>query len=318
MGMTASDRIYVAGASGLIGSACISVLGGVGYQNVLSPSREELDLFDAEKVRLFFETNRPEYVIMAAGRVGGIVENSTRGFDMMNDNLLIQQNLFHACIEFDVRKSIFLGSSCMYPRICPQPMQEEYLLSGKPEETSLPYAISKLSGLHLGLAYNKQSGKTLFLPVIPNSAYGPFDDFDPKTSHVLSALLSRFHEAKKTGQDEVVLWGTGSPRREFIASNDIASAVLFLLEKDPSIDLPVNIGSGVDYSIRELAETIRNITGFQGRIKWDTTKPDGTPQKLLDTSRINQAGWMPKTGLEEGIRRTYAWYLDHIEKEGIS
>ena len=318
MGMTASDRIYVAGASGLIGSACISVLGGVGYQNVLSPSREELDLFDAEKVRLFFETNRPEYVIMAAGRVGGIVENSTRGFDMMNDNLLIQQNLFHACIEFDVRKSIFLGSSCMYPRICPQPMQEEYLLSGKPEETSLPYAISKLSGLHLGLAYNKQSGKTLFLPVIPNSAYGPFDDFDPKTSHVLSALLSRFHEAKKTGQDEVVLWGTGSPRREFIASNDIASAVLFLLEKDPSIDLPVNIGSGVDYSIRELAETIRNITGFQGRIKWDTTKPDGTPQKLLDTSRINQAGWMPKTSLEEGIRRTYAWYLDHIEKEGIS
>ena len=318
MGMTASDRIYVAGASGLIGSACISVLGGVGYQNVLSPSREELDLFDAEKVRLFFETNRPEYVIMAAGRVGGIVENSTRGFDMMNDNLLIQQNLFHACIEFDVRKSIFLGSSCMYPRICPQPMKEEYLLSGKPEETSLPYAISKLSGLHLGLAYNKQSGKTLFLPVIPNSAYGPFDDFDPKTSHVLSALLSRFHEAKKTGQDEVVLWGTGSPRREFIASNDIASAVLFLLEKDPSIDLPVNIGSGVDYSIRELAETIRNITGFQGRIKWDTTKPDGTPQKLLDTSRINQAGWMPKTGLEEGIRRTYAWYLDHIEKEGIS
>lgn len=318
MGMTASDRVYVAGASGLIGSACISVLAGGGYQNVLSPSREELDLFDSKEVRSFFETNRPEYVIMAAGRVGGIVENSTRGFDMMSDNLRIQQNLFQACIEFDVQKSVFFGSSCMYPRICPQPMKEEYLLSGKPEETSLPYAISKLSGLHLGLAYNKQSGKTLFLPVIPNSAYGPFDDFDPKTSHVLSALLSRFHEAKKTGQDEVVLWGTGSPRREFIASDDIASAVLFLLEKNPPIDLPVNIGSGVDYSIRELAETIGSITGFHGLIKWDATKPDGTPQKLLDSSFINKTGWMPKTGLEEGIRKTYAWYLDHTEKDGIS
>lgn len=318
MGMTTRDHIYVAGASGLIGSACVRALDQAGFKNVLAPPRSTLDLFDREKVRTFFKEHRPDYVIMAAGRVGGIVENSTRGFDMMRDNLLVQQNLFESCIESDVRKSVFFGSSCMYPRLTQQPMKEEFLLSGKPEETSLPYAMAKMSGLHMGLAFNRQSGKTTFLPVIPNSAYGPFDDFDPKTSHVLSALLARFHEARRTGQESVVLWGTGSPRREFIASDDIASAVLFLLENDAAIDLPVNIGSGVDYSIRELAETIRNITGFSGRIEWDSSKPDGTPQKLLDSSRINGAGWMPKTGLEEGIKKTYAWYLDYAEKEGIS
>lgn len=316
MGMTENSRVFVAGSSGLIGSACVRSLGQRGYRHVQSPPRSELDLFSMEQVRRFFQKHRPEFVVMAAGRVGGIVENSTRGFDLMRDNLLIQQNLILACIESDVQKSVFFGSSCMYPRVSPQPMKEDDLLTGKPEETSLPYAMSKLSGLHMGLAFNKQFGKTLFLPVIPNSTYGPFDDFDPKTSHVLSALLARFHEARRTGQEEIVLWGSGAPRREFIASEDVASAVLFLLEKDPDIALPVNIGSGVDYSIRELAETIRNVTGFRGRIQWDTSKPDGTPQKLLDSSRINQIGWIPKTNLEEGIRKTYDWYLDHLSKKG--
>lgn len=316
MGMTVNSRIFVAGSSGLIGSACLRSLGQRGYRHVQSPPRSELDLFSMEQVRIFFQKHRPEFVIMAAGRVGGIVENATRGFDLMRDNLLIQQNLMLACIEFNVQKSVFFGSSCMYPRVSPQPMKEDALLTGKPEETSLPYAMAKLSGLHMGLAFNKQFGKTLFLPVIPNSTYGPFDDFDPKTSHVLSALLARFHEAQRTGQEEIVLWGSGSPRREFITSEDVASAVLFLLEKEFDIALPINIGSGVDYSIRELAETILRITGFQGLIKWDTSKPDGTPQKILDSSRINGIGWVPKMGLEEGIKRTYKWYLNYIAKEG--
>lgn len=316
MSMTAHSRILVAGSSGLIGSACVRVLQKFGYRHVLAPRRNELDLFSKEEVQSYFQNHRPEVVIMAAGRVGGIVENSTRGFDLMRDNLMIQQNLILSCIEFGVEKSVFLGSSCMYPRICPQPMKEDELLAGKPEKTSLPYAISKLSGLHLCLAYNNQSGKNVFVPVIPNSTYGPFDDFDPQSAHVLSALLARFHAAGISGKKEVVLWGSGTPRREFIFSDDVASAILFILEKDPDIAPPVNIGSGVDYSIRELAETIRRITGFQGSIEWDSSKPDGTPQKLLDSSRINTSGWFPQTNLEEGIQKTYKWYLDYLAKEG--
>lgn len=316
MSMTAHSRILVAGSSGLIGSACVRILQKFGYRHVLAPRRNELDLFSKEEVQSYFQNHRPEVVIMAAGRVGGIVENSTRGFDLMRDNLMIQQNLILSCIEFGVEKSVFLGSSCMYPRICPQPMKEDELLAGKPEKTSLPYAISKLSGLHLCLAYNNQSGKNVFVPVIPNSTYGPFDDFDPQSAHVLSALLARFHAAGISGKKEVVLWGSGTPRREFIFSDDVASAILFILEKDPDIAYPVNIGSGVDYSIRELAETIRRITGFQGSIEWDSSKPDGTPQKLLDSSRINTSGWFPQTNLEEGIQKTYKWYLDYLAKEG--
>lgn len=308
------STILVAGGAGLIGSACVRVLSRKGYENVLAPSRVELDLSNRESVRDFFRKHSPEYVVMGAGRVGGIVENATRGFEMMRDNLVVQENLIHASIEFGVEKMVYFGSSCMYPKLSPQPMKEENLLSGKPEETSLPYAMSKLSGLFLCLSYNRQFGRDLFVPIIPNSAYGPFDDFDPKTSHVLSALVSRFHEAKEAKANEVVLWGTGSPRREFIFSEDIASAVLHLLERNPAIEYPVNIGSGSDFSIRELAETVKTIIGYEGTVSWDTSKPDGTPRKLLDSSRINNTGWTATTGLDEGVGKTYAWYLDHISR----
>ncbi len=314
MKLAKNSRILVLGSSGMIGSACVRWLERHGYKNFDSPSRDILDLFSLEKVRQYFEAHRPEYVILAAGRVGGIIENSTRGFDLLRDNLIIQQNAILSSIASGVEKCIYFGSSCMYPRLSPQPMKEEFLLSGRPEETSLPYAVSKLSGVHMCLSYNKQFGKSVFLPVIPNSTFGPQDDFDPTTAHVLSSLLSRFHHATQTNAPEVVLWGTGNPRREFIFSDDVASAVFFLLENNPTVDMPVNIGSGEDYSIRELAETIKEITGFRGSIKWDTSKPDGAPRKLLDSSRINSLGWKPDTSLKNGIQKTLDWFLEQPQK----
>ena len=318
MGVTKKSRVFVAGGNGLIGSACCRVLMNHGFKNLLSPTREELDLSDKLAVQTFFKKASPEYVIMGAGRVGGIIENSSKGFEMMRDNLIIQENLISSSIDSGVCKVVYFGSSCMYPKNCQQPMSEEFVLSGKPEETSLPYAVAKLTGLYMCLSYNRQYGKTLFLPVIPNSAYGPFDDFDPKTSHVLSGLITRFHEAKSEGSREVILWGSGSPRREFVFSEDIASAVLFLLSKKTEIDYPLNIGSGVDFSIKELAEIIREVVGFEGSISWDTSKPDGSPKKLLDSSRLRHLGWKPDVELIDGIRKTYAWYLDHITMGVVS
>ena len=314
MKLTKKSRILVLGASGMIGSACVRWLQLHGYDNVHSPSRIELDLFSMENVRDYFGSHRPEYIILAAGRVGGIIENSNFGFDLLRDNLIIQQNVILSAIQSGVEKCVYFGSSCMYPRQAEQPMKEDFLLTGKPEETSLPYAISKLSGVHMCLSYNKQFGKSLFLPVIPNSTYGPQDDFDPKTAHVLSSLLFRFHHARKTNASEVTLWGSGNPRREFIFSEDVASAVFYLLENDPATDMPLNIGSGKDYSIRELAEAIKDITGFRGSIKWDTSKPDGAPRKLLDSSRINALGWKPVTSLKNGIQKTLDWFLEQPQK----
>ncbi|KGA92620.1 GDP-L-fucose synthetase [Leptospirillum ferriphilum] len=311
MRLTKNSRILVLGASGMIGSACVRWLKLHGYDKIESPSRSELDLFSMENVRHYFHSHSPEFIILAAGRVGGIIENSTRGFDLLRDNLIIQQNVILSAIQSGVEKCVYFGSSCMYPRQAEQPMKEDFLLTGKPEETSLPYAISKLSGVHMCLSYNKQFGKSLFLPVIPNSTYGPQDDFDPKTAHVLSSLLFRFHHARKTNASEVTLWGSGNPRREFIFSEDVASAVFYLLENAPATDMPLNIGSGKDYSIRELAEAIKDITGFRGSIKWDTSKPDGAPRKLLDSSRINALGWKPVTSLKNGIQKTYDWFLEN-------
>ena len=260
----------------------------------------------------FFDEYRPEYVVLAAGRVGGIVENQTYPADFINTNLAIQLNVLQAAHRSGVKKLILFGSSCMYPRECPQPMAEDVLLSGKPEPTSLAYAIAKLAGVQMCLAYNKQYGEQRFIPVIPNSAYGPNDNFDPKAGHVLSVLIRRFHEAKITGAKNITLWGSGNPRREFIHADDIADACLWLLGQEGSdLELPINIGVGRDYSIRELAEAIARVVGYSGKIEWDTGKPDGAPRKLLDSARIQSLGWKANVDFENGLRATYDWYLEH-------
>lgn len=313
MGISPSDKIYIAGHRGLMGSAFVRMFESSGYGNLLLRSREELDLRDREPVRDLFSKNRPDIVVIGAGCVGGIQENLDHGFELLRDNLLVQTNIILSAQEFGARKVVYLGSSCMYPRVASQPMAEETLLSGKPEESSLPYAMAKLAGLHLCLAYNRQNPGKVFLPVIPNSTYGPNDDFSPGKGHVLSALITRFHEAKSTGVEKVVLWGTGSPRREFIYSDDVASAVLHLLEKNPDLEFPANIGVGEDVSIRELAEMVRSAIGYEGAIQWDTSKPDGAPRKLLDSSRFLKTGWNPTVSLREGIEKTYRWFLEDKE-----
>jgi GDP-L-fucose synthase len=308
------QRWYVAGHKGLIGSAFIRHLERVGARDVLVRSRADLDLRDSGAVSRFFDEYRPNCVVLAAGRVGGIIENQTYPADFISDNLAIQLNVLQSAHRAGVQRLILFGSSCMYPRECPQPMPEEYLLSGKPEPTSLPYAISKLAGVHMCLAYNKQYGEKRFIPVIPNSAYGPNDNFDPNSGHVVSALIRRFHEAKINEVQQVTLWGSGSPRREFIHADDIALACVHLLGTDiDNLDLPLNIGVGVDYSILELAELIAGLIGYQGEILWDTSKPDGAPRKLLDSTRLLAAGWRAGTEFREGVRRTYEWYQQHVQ-----
>ncbi|HEY8094479.1 MAG TPA: GDP-L-fucose synthase [Methylobacter sp.] len=312
--MKKDARIFVAGHTGLIGSAILRRLQREGYSQVVTVPRSQLDLQDATRVNLFFEETRPEYVVLAAGRVGGIVENQTCPADFMDENIAIQLNVLKAAHKTGVTKLILFGSSCMYPRECPQPMAEDVLLSAKPEPTSLPYAISKLAGTYMCLAYNKQYGNKRFIPVIPNSAYGPNDNFNPKSGHVLSALLSRFHEAKNSGDAAVTLWGSGSPCREFVHADDIADACLHLLQQDVTpLEFPLNIGVGSDVSIKELAEKIASIVGYEGQLEWDLSKPDGAPRKLLDSARLRSTGWEPKTGLDEGLRNTYEWYLRNIQ-----
>ena len=308
--MKKDAKIFVAGHAGLIGSAMIRRLEREGYSHLITQQRSQLDLQDAIRVAKFFEKARPEYVVLAAGRVGGIIENQTYPADFMDENIAIQINVLKAARKVDVAKLILLGSSCMYPKECPQPMAENILLSGRLEPTSLPYAISKLAGIYMCLAYNKQYGDKRFIPVIPNSAYGPNDNFNPKSGHVLSALLSRFHEAKVNGADSVTLWGSGSPRREFVHVDDIAGACMYLLQQDVAeLEFPLNIGVGDDVSIKELAEMIAIVVGYNGRCEWDLTKPDGAPRKLLDSSRLKSFGWKPKVLLTEGLSSTYEWYL---------
>ena len=311
--MQSSDLIYVAGHTGLIGSAMVRRLEMRGFTNLILATRQDLDLADAAAVEVFFTKKKPKFVVLCAGKVGGIIENQTYPADFMNANLSIQLNVFKAAHRHNVKKLIFFGSSCMYPRECPQPMAEKALLSGPPEPTSLPYAISKIAGAQMCLAYNKQYGEQRFIPVIPNSAYGPNDDFDPKTGHVLSSLIRRLHEAAIRTDDQFVLWGTGTPRREFIHSDDIAEACISLLSGDVSeLELPLNIGTGSDISIRELAEAIAQVAGFHGEITQDTTKPDGAPRKLLDSGRLRSFGWSPEITLETGLKQTYSWYLENI------
>lgn len=308
--MKPDDLIYVAGHTGLIGSALVRKLRGENQPNLLLATHAELELTDPVAVRGFFDEYKPAYVFLAAGRVGGIVENQTFPADFLNANLAIQLNVLAAAHRSGVRKLILFGSSCMYPRECPQPMPEEFLLSGKPEPTSMAYAISKLAGVQLCLAYNQQFGEQRFIPVIPNSAYGPNDNFDPRSGHVLSVLIHRFHEAKLGGSESITLWGSGNPRREFVHADDIADACMRLMHQDGVLpQLPLNIGAGTDYSIRELAEAIAEVIGYKGMIQWDTTKPDGAPRKLLDSSRMHKLGWKASTTFADGLKNTYEWYL---------
>jgi GDP-L-fucose synthase len=305
------SRIYVAGHKGLIGSALIRNLKSNGFKNVITRSHSELELTDALAVDQFFEVAKPEYVILAAGKVGGIIVNDTYPADFININLAIQLNVLKSAQRVGVSRLILFASSCMYPKNCSQPMSEDLLFSGYLEPTSLAYAVSKLAGVQMCLAYNRQYGQKRFIPVIPNTVFGTNDNFDLKSSHVLSALIRRFHEAKEQKLDKVVLWGSGTPRREFIYSDDVANACLVLLKNDlTNIEFPLNIGTGKDISIGELAEKIAKVVGYSAKIEWDLSKPDGAPCKLFDSSRLLKFGWKPLVELTEGLSKTYKWYLE--------
>lgn len=307
--MEPNARIYVAGHRGLVGSAIVRRLERDGYRNLLTRSHAELDLQDERAVAAFFEAERPDYVFLAAARVGGIHANNAYPADFLRDNLQIQTNVIDAAYRAGCKKLLFLGSSCIYPKHAPQPIKEEYLLTGPLEPTNEWYAIAKIAGIKMCQAYRRQYG-FLAISVMPTNLYGPNDNFDLQTSHVLPALIRKFHEAKESGADSVTVWGTGSPRREFLHVDDLADACLFLMRHYDD-DALINVGCGADLEIRELAELIRGIVGFEGRIEYDTSKPDGTPRKLLDISRIRALGWSARIPLDEGIRNTYAWFLRH-------
>jgi GDP-L-fucose synthase len=312
MSMQADSRIYVAGHLGLVGSAITRCLKARGHTRIIGRARAELDLTDARAVQAFFAAERPEYVFLAAAKVGGIHANDTYPADFVRENLAIQTNVVHEAWRAGVRRLLFLGSSCIYPRECPQPMREEYLLTGPLEPTNRAYAIAKIAGIEMCDAYNRQHG-TRFLGAMPTNLYGPGDSYDLQGSHVLPALIRKMHEAVQRGDDEVVVWGTGMPRREFLYSEDMAEACVTLMNlADGEFDalarrFPplVNIGCGSDLTIRELAETVAATVGFRGKLRFDTSKPDGTPRKLLDVSRMTAIGWRPRTSLAEGIRRSW-------------
>ena len=306
-------KIYVAGHKGLIGSSFIRFFKENQFTNIITRDRARLELTSKNDTYEFFHKNQPEVVILAAGRVGGIVQNKDFPADFIRENLSIQLNVFNASQEYDVKRVIFFGSSCMYPRDTSQPMNENQLCTGHPEPTSIAYASAKYAGIQMCQAINRQNGSVSFIPVIPNSAYGPNDNFDLSSSHVLSALIRRFYEGKKHNKSSVTLWGTGSPRREFIYADDIVSACLMLVEASlDDEDLPINIGVGSEISIKELAEKIKHIVGYSGTIEWDTSKPDGAPRKLLDNSRIKSIGWKSQTDFDTGLESTCQWYLDNI------
>lgn len=307
--------VFVAGHPGLIGSAVHQRLASEGFGRLILAGRADLDLGDPAATEAFFDRHRPRWVVLAAGRVGGILLNTRRPADFILENLRIQTSVLRAAERSGVERLIFFGSSCMYPRECAQPMAESLLWTGTPEPTSIAYAAAKMAGVEACLALNRQGGRTRFLPVIPNNTYGPGDDFNPDSGHVLSSLLRRFHEAKAASAPSVTLWGTGTPRREFIYSEDVADACLHLLSCDlDGLQFPLNVGVGQDHSIRELAESLREVVGYAGEIRWDASRPDGAPRKLLDSSRLLATGWRPSVMLKEGLRRTYAWYLQSLRE----
>lgn len=310
-----NKKIYVAGHTGMVGSAITCELQKKGYKNLILKNYPGLDLIRQADVEKFFESEKPEIVIVAAAKVGGIFANNTYRAEFIYDNLMIEANIIHNAYKAGVEKLIFLGSSCIYPKLAPQPLKEEYLLSDYLEFTNEPYAIAKIAGIKLCENYYRQYGCNFF-SVMPTNLYGPNDNFDLNTSHVLPAFIRKFHEAKEKNQPEVVIWGTGKPLREFLYVEDLADAILFLMEKVDAKDLydqgitHLNIGTGKDISVLELAKLIAEVIGYKGKIVHDETKPDGTPRKLLDVTRINSLGWKYKTELREGIERTYRWYRD--------
>jgi GDP-L-fucose synthase len=304
--MDSHSRIFVAGHRGLVGSAIVRRLQSAGYSNLLLAGRDELDLRVQPAVDEFFSSHRPEYVFLAAAKVGGILANSSRPAEFLHDNLAIQTNVIDAAWRHGVRKLLFLGSSCIYPKFAPQPIREDSLLTGPLEPTNEWYAIAKIAGIKMCQAYRRQYGFAS-ISLMPTNLYGPGDNFDLENSHVLPALMRKFHEAAVNGSPEVVIWGSGSPRREFLHVDDLADATLFLMRKYDSPEI-VNVGTGEDLTIKELAETIARITGYQGRMVLDASKPDGTPRKLLDVSRIQALGWKAGIPLEQGIAETYRWF----------
>lgn len=307
--MDAESKIYIAGHRGMVGSAIRRKLQNEGYNNLILRTRQELDLCNQSAVSNFFQSCKPEYVFLAAAKVGGIAANSAYPADFIYQNLMIQNNIIHQAFLSGVKKLLFLGSSCIYPKHAPQPLKEKYLLTGELEPTNEPYAIAKIAGIKMCQAYNKQYG-TNFIAVMPTNLYGPEDNFDLETSHVLPALIRKFHEAKVFQAKQLELWGSGKPKREFLHVDDLAEAALFLMLNYDDSEI-VNIGSGQDLTIIELAELIGEITGYQGEIKWNLDKPDGTPRKLLDVTKINSLGWQAKIGLKAGIESAYQWYLAH-------
>ena len=318
--MDKTARIYVAGHRGLVGSAIVRQLQANGFTNLLLYSREELNLCNQADVTAFFEQERPEYVFLAAARVGGIHANNTFPAMFIYDNLMIQSNVIHSAYLSGVKRLLFLGSSCIYPKFAPQPIKEEYLLSGALEPTNEPYAIAKIAGIKMCEAYNRQYG-TQFYAVMPTNLYGPGDNFDLENSHVLPALIRKFHEARDRGESEVVIWGTGTPMREFLHVDDMARACIFALGLEDEIVAEnftrlssisfANVGTGVDVTIAELAKIVQKVVGYKEAIRFDTSKPDGTPRKLLDVSKMRSLGWEASIPLEHGIASTYQWFLTH-------
>ena len=312
--MDKDAKIFVAGHTGLLGSVLVKKLKYEGYCNIITKSHNELDLTNQKAVDDFFQKERPEYVFLAAGLVGGIMANKTYPALFLHTNIAIQDNVFEAATKMEVSHLIFYGSSCMYPKNCPQPIKEEYLMTGEIEDTSEGYAIAKISGILACKTYNNQYKNNRFIALLPNNMYGPNDNFDLENSHVLSALIRKFHDAKKDGGKKVILWGSGTPKREFIFNDDVASASIFAMKNADNLqNMHYNIGSGVDYSIKELAQMISDTVGFKGEIEWDTTKPDGTPRKILDSSRFLQLGWRPHTDIKNGIKSTYEWYVNNFQ-----
>jgi GDP-L-fucose synthase len=304
MAIDSNARIYVAGHRGMVGSAIVRRLQAGGYDNLLLHSRAELDLLDQRAVHAFLAEQRPDYIFIAAAKVGGIQANNQYRADFLYQNLVIETNLIQGAHQAGVQRLMFLGSSCIYPRDCPQPIKEEYLLTGPLESTNEPYAIAKIAGVKLCESYQRQHGRQ-YISVMPTNLYGPNDNYDLSNSHVLPALLRKAHEAKARGDAEYVVWGSGTPRREFLYADDLADACVYLMERDYDGPL-LNLGTGQDVTIRELAETVMDVVGFGGQIVYDTSKPDGTPRKLLDVSRMSALGWRAGTALRQGIERAYA------------
>ncbi len=308
--MNINSKIYVAGHKGLVGSAILRKLKSDGYENIILAEHSELNLIDQKSTNSFIASKKPDYIFLAAAKVGGIMANNTYPADFIYDNLMIESNIIKASYKNNVKKLLFLGSSCIYPKFAEQPIKESSLLTGELEPTNEPYALAKILGIKMCQSFNRQYG-TQYISVMPTNLYGINDNFDLQNSHVLPAMIRKFHEAKINNKESVELWGSGSPFREFLFADDLADACIFLMNNYNDSEI-INIGTGIDITIKDLAEMIKGIVGYKGRIRWDNSKPDGTPKKLLDVSKVHELGWRHKVSLEVGISRTYNWYLNTV------